>query len=265
MVPFYNLSMMIRGKSCTLTAARDGYYFPLKYSEETIRAKSKGYALPGVVGGTGRERIVRTGVEAAGCFVCFLDRLCAPFLFRLASSGGLFDIYADRVFERKIYRNLTSTGFELRADSGGAFCLRVDVKDSPEFFVDSWGGTVPSFGAGGGGEIFVFDGHGIYSDEKKLPLVYRIELSAEAGDVKKFNLKIYFPISDEHFPKLAEIERLSVPLGKESEIELSSLVPYDELAGINASGAVLACQKFKVLGKIKITAADGAEKTEVEL
>lgn len=257
--------MMICGKSCTLTAARDGYYFPLKYSEETIRAKSKGYALPGVVGGMRRERTVQTGVEAAGCFVCFLDRLCAPFLFRLASSFDLFDIYADRVFEKRIYRNLVPTGFELRADSGGAFCLRVDVRDGAEFFVDSWGGSVPSFETDNSEKIFVFDGHGAYADGKKLPLVYRFELSAALGDVKKFILKIYFPLSDAHFPALSKISRLSLPFGKGGGIELSSLAPTDDKAGINAFGAVLACQKFNVLGEIKITVESGAEKTEVVL
>ena len=33
---------MIQGKSCTLTVAKDGEYYPLPYSEETVRQASKG-------------------------------------------------------------------------------------------------------------------------------------------------------------------------------------------------------------------------------
>ncbi|WP_338368421.1 hypothetical protein [Treponema bryantii] len=49
--------MMIQGKSCTLTVAKDGEYYPLPYSEETVRQASKGYALPGVIGIRNREKL----------------------------------------------------------------------------------------------------------------------------------------------------------------------------------------------------------------
>jgi len=65
--------MMIQGKSCTLTVAKDGYYYPLPYSEETVRQASKGYALPGVIGIRNREKLVETGKAITGCVVTRLE------------------------------------------------------------------------------------------------------------------------------------------------------------------------------------------------
>ena len=41
--------MKVQGRDCTLTVAKDGYYYPLPYSKETVRTASKGYALSGVI------------------------------------------------------------------------------------------------------------------------------------------------------------------------------------------------------------------------
>lgn len=60
----YNFPMMIQGKSCTLTVAKDGYFYPLPYREETVRTASKGYALPSVIGRRDRETHIETGVDS---------------------------------------------------------------------------------------------------------------------------------------------------------------------------------------------------------
>ena len=65
--------MMIQGKSCTLTVAKDGYYYPLPYSEETVREASKGYALPGVIGKRKREKKVITGRCILGSVTTMLE------------------------------------------------------------------------------------------------------------------------------------------------------------------------------------------------
>ena len=41
--------MKVQGRDCTLTVAKDNEYYPLPYSEETVRQTSKGYVLPGVI------------------------------------------------------------------------------------------------------------------------------------------------------------------------------------------------------------------------
>ena len=42
--------MKVQGRDCTLTLLKDNEYYPLPYSEETVRQASKGYALPGSIG-----------------------------------------------------------------------------------------------------------------------------------------------------------------------------------------------------------------------
>ena len=51
--------MKIQGRDCTLTVAKDDIYYPLPYSEETVRETSKGYVLPPVIGkrGTGKSML----------------------------------------------------------------------------------------------------------------------------------------------------------------------------------------------------------------
>ena len=105
---------MIRGKSCTLTVAKDGYYYPLPYSEETVRTASKGYALTGVIGIRSRVKLVETDKAITGCMVTRLEynNILALFLL-LSYSDDKFDILADRVCEKLIYKNVSVKEFEL--------------------------------------------------------------------------------------------------------------------------------------------------------
>ena len=112
----------------TLTLAKDGYYYPLPYSGETVRQRSKGYFLPAVIGKRNREKFVATSLVIEGCFVTRLDYSCILALFLLLFKNDIesFDLYADRIFEKKIYKNIKVKNFELRAENGEAFKLRVD-------------------------------------------------------------------------------------------------------------------------------------------
>ena len=125
--------MRIQGKSCTLTVAKDGYYYPLPYSEETVREASKGYALPGVIGERNREKTIITGKTILGCFVTRLEyqNVLALFLL-LFYYEEVFDLLADRICEQLIYKNLTVKSFELRGENKKPLYLRIDVKDTTD-------------------------------------------------------------------------------------------------------------------------------------
>ena len=130
--------MMIQGKSCTLTVAKDGEYYPLPYSEETVRQASKGYVLPECIGKRNREKAVITHKEIEGCFITRLDYSAIQCLFLLFFyDNESFDLYADRGFEKIIYRNVNFRAFELRRINGEAFKLRVDVKGSEDSFTEN--------------------------------------------------------------------------------------------------------------------------------
>ena len=125
------------GRNCTLTVAKDGYYYPLPYSEETVRQASKGYALPGVIGISNREKLVETGKAIIDCVVTILEynNILALFLL-LFYSNDKFDILVDRVCEKVIYKNVSVKEFELRAENKDAFYFRFDVKENEDSFVD---------------------------------------------------------------------------------------------------------------------------------
>lgn len=83
--------MKIQGRDCTLTLLKDINYYPLPYSEETVRQASKGYALPGVIGIRNREKIVETGKAIMGCVVTRLEynNILALFLLLFYSDSKL--------------------------------------------------------------------------------------------------------------------------------------------------------------------------------
>ena len=112
--------MKVQGRDCTLTIAKDGEYYPLPYSEETVRQRSKGYFLPAVIGKRNREKFVATSLVIEGCFVTRLDYSCILALFLLLFKNDIesFDLYADRIFEKIIYKNIKVKNFELLLESG---------------------------------------------------------------------------------------------------------------------------------------------------
>ena len=124
--------MKIQGRACTLTLAKDDEYYPLPYSEETVRQRSKGYFLPAVIGKRNREKFVATRQIIEGCFVTRLDYSCILALFLLLFKNDIesFDLYADRIFEKITYKNIKVKNFELRAENGVAFKLRFDVEST---------------------------------------------------------------------------------------------------------------------------------------
>lgn len=197
--------MKIQGRDCTLTVAKDNEYFSLPYSEETVREMSKGYVLPGVIGKRNREKFIKTGTVIEGCFVTLLDYSCilALFLLFFYENEG-FDIYADRVFEKIVYKNVYVGGFELRAENGGAFKLRVDLESNEDSYTTSWPVNTPSLEIPRSSiemtrvasptmtdddfdrinhsdfflrllRTFFYDGHTITIDNKTIPLVCRFE------------------------------------------------------------------------------------------
>ena len=114
--------MKVQGRDCTLTIAKDGEFYPLPYSEETVRTVSKGYVLPGCIGRRNREKIVETGKSICGCVVTRLEynNILALFLL-LFYSNESFDILVDRVCERLIYKNVGIKAFELRGETMSRF------------------------------------------------------------------------------------------------------------------------------------------------
>ena len=88
--------MKVQGRDCTLTVAKDNEYYPLPYSEETVRQTSKGYVLPGYIGIRNREKRVITGRTIQCCVVTRLEEKNVLALFLLLFYlNEKFDLLAD--------------------------------------------------------------------------------------------------------------------------------------------------------------------------
>lgn len=265
--------MKIQGRDCTLTLAKDDEYYPLPYSEETVRQRSKGYFLPAVIGKRNREKFVATRQVIEGCFVTRLDYSCILALFLLLFKNDIesFDLYADRIFEKIIYKNIKVKNFELRAENGEAFKLRVDVESTEDSYTKDWpintpdlrwiasGSALAMTGSINGGfdrlnhRTYYYDGHLItINNNKTIPLIYRFELTGTYTETSKYKLTLYFPLSTEFFPSKNPIEKLTIPIDIKDGIwlDLYDLEAAGELVDINCADTVLASQSFRVKSNV---------------
>lgn len=244
--------MNIQGKDCTLTVAKDGELIPLPYSEETIRQTSKGYTLPGVIGKRNREKQVIIGETIQGCFVTRLEYLnVLPLFLLLFNPDDNFYIYTDRVCEKSIYKNLTVKQFELRAENKEAFHLKIDIDSNDDSFVTQWPVTIPEL-KWEQKRTYIFDGHNVIANLKTLPLIYRFELTGSFTEKSKYQIKLYFPLSKEHYPQQKKIDKLQIQIDIKDgiTIEITDLQPIGNLTDIYCSDTVLCSQSYNFLGKI---------------
>lgn len=259
--------MKVQGRDCTLTIAKDGEFYPLPYSEETVRTVSKGYALPGCIGRRNREKIVETGKSICGCVVTRLEynNILALFLL-LFYSNDKFDILVDRVCEKLIYKNVSVKEFELRGENGEPLYFRLDVKDSDDSYVDDWPIAMPAL-SWSECRTFYYDGHSVIADLKKLPLVYRFELTGKFTEKARYQITLYFPLSTEHYTTQNKIDKLTITLDQCLGIwlDLYDLKPLDDMADINCADTVLCYQKFEVTGIVVFNIRNSQQNTQVML
>ena len=259
--------MMIQGQSCTLTVAKDDNYYPLPYSEETVRTQSKGYALPGVIGKRNREKFIVTGITVEGCFVTRLEYQTILSLFLLLFySDEHFDLLADRICEKTIYKNINVKAFELRAENKKPFYFRLDVTNSEDTYTTNWKQNTPALNWNRA-RTFYYDGHNVTADNKTLPLVYRFELIGKYDEKSKYELTLYFPLDKAFYPSLKNIQKLSINIDTFYGItlDLYDLKPNGSLTDINCADTVLCSQKFIVESNIVFTIRNENQFTQVVL
>ena len=258
--------MKIQGRKCTLTVLKDNEFIPLPYSEETVRLTSKGYALPSCIGRRNRLKRIETGKMIQGCFVTRLEYLCAKTLFLLLFyNDQTFDLYADRCFEKIIYKKVLIKGFELRGENGEAFKLRFDL-GGEDSWTESWPVVTPSL-EWERRRTYFFDGNFVTADLKTLPLVYRFELTGEYDETTSYKIKLYFPLSEEHYPEKYKIEKLSLVLDLKDgvSIDLYDLEPEGEMVDINCADTVLCNQSFRITGPLVFKVRNEKEYLEIVL
>ena len=259
--------MKVQGRDCTLTLLKDNEYYPLPYCEETVRQASKGYALPGVIGIRNREKRVITGRTIQGCVVTRLEELTVLALFLLLFyREEKFDLLADRVCYKVIYKNLGIKEFELRGENKRPLYLRLDIQENEDSYTTGWDINTPSL-KWTPCRTFYFDGHNVVADSKVLPLIYKFELTGSYTEKAKYNITLHFPFTDDYFPTQNNIEKLTIPLDREfgCSLDLYDLKPLDDMADINCADTVLCFQKFEVTGIVVFNIRNAEQNTQVVL
>ena len=250
-----------------MTQSKDGYYYPLPYSEETVRQASKGYALPGVIGIRNREKLVETGKAITGCVVTRLEynNILALFLL-LFYREEKFDQLADRVAYKVIYKNLSIKEFELRGENKAPLYLRLDVQENDDSYTSSWDINTPSL-KWTPNRTFYFDGHNVIADLKVLPLVYRFELTGKYTEKAKYSITLYFPFTDDYFPTQNNIEKLTIVLDVKfgASLDLYDLKPINDMGDINCADTEVCFQKFEVCGIVVFNIRNQEQNTTVVL
>ena len=260
--------MNIQGRDCTLTVARDDEFIPLPYSEETVRLASKGYSLPGCIGERNREKTVVTHREIEGCFVTRLEYLnVLPLFLLFFNSSERFDLYADRGFEKTVYKNVLPQSFELRADNKDSFKIKVNVKSSRESYMTEWPLNTPKLEWNDTGRTYFYDGHFVTADLQTLPLIYRFELNGSFTEKTNFKITLYFPLSENHYPTQGRIEKLNILIDHTDgiSVDLFNLVPVTDLCDINCPDTVLCFQTFNILGDVILNIRNQEQNTHILL
>ena len=176
-----------------------------------------------------------------------------------------FDLYADRDFEKVIYKQILIKGFELRGDNGEAFKLRFDLTGD-DAWTESWPVVTPSL-SWERRRTYFFNGHAVTADLKILPLIYRFELTGEYAETSSYKIKLYFPLSDEHYPAKAKIEKLTLVMDQRDgvSLDLYDLEPEGEMVDINCADTVLCNQSFRITGPLVFNVRNEKEMLQIVL
>ena len=272
----YTVTMKVQGRDCTLTVAKGNEYYPLPYSEETVRQTSKGYSLPGVIGCRNRVKLIETQKILTGCIKTKLMYQNILFLFlRLFNFNDSFDIFADRKYEKIIYRNARLQRFELEASNGFTFGLTFFLRSEDDFYTEGWNVNTPSFPARDGFDEsddykprqFFFDGHKVTFDGKTIPLVTQFYIEGKYTERVNYFLTLCFYLDTKTTPANMKIEKLTIPVDKQKGIwlDLYDLEPLWGQFHTESPDAIRGFWKWSIQGPIVLNIRNNKDYYEVLL
>jgi hypothetical protein len=250
--------MRIHGRDCTLAVCTGGIYYPLPFSEETLREEFSGYYTEPVISRRDRSTFVITGRKATGCFVTALEETTVLPLFGLfAGDETTFDILVDRIHEKKRYGAMRADSFELRAENRGLFHLKVNASPTADTAVTDIPASVPAM-EWVSGETLRFDGNGITELGEAVGFTYQMNLSGTCGDSRQYFLNLHTPTDDSSYLAFSEIiEGCTIPLGKNANLHFQGAYMKSSMPGVNCGDTVLAVRKFRISSEITVTAPAG--------
>lgn len=263
--------MKVNGNEMAITLRRDANLTALPFCNETLRQINEFYTLPPTVDKKKAAVYIPVKKEIAGCVVSRVTACNAAELFEILADDAVYDLLVNRKTEKTAYRNIRSSSFEFRANNTEAFYFRVNVGETRKSFLEVWDYNTPDVRFNSETKTLFYDGHNIFyvsgGHARTIPLVYRFELNGKLEDTRTYRLNIYFPFTDEFFPKNITIERFVIPVSVASGIylELNDLKPLSDETNADCADAVLCKQGFNVTGIIKLIIKTRTQYREIEL
>lgn len=252
----------IHGRSCALAVRFGNDVYPLPYREETIHSSETGYYLDSCIGGKKDSVFIRTGYAVSGCVITRLEKETLVPLFRIIdNTEATFDILTDRVIERKQYTALKISSFELRAENGGAFYLKLEVCSTYRSAVSDWDINTPDI-RWNENDTLLFDGHAPSFDDHAVPFVYLFSLQGDFRHDRCLTLAVHTPLSAGNALDDPGTGIFTIPAGGSAVISFHGLTPTTDLADINCGDTVLVTKRFRIGGGITVlrSTADSPEK-----
>ena len=263
--------MKVNGNEMAITLRRDANLTALPFCNETLRQINEFYTLPPTVDKKKAAVYIPVKKEIAGCVVSRVTACNVAELFEILADDAVYDLLVNRKTEKTAYRNIRSSSFEFRANNTEAFYFRVNVGETRKSFLEVWEYNTPDIRFKPETKTYLFDGHNIlYSvngNARTIPLVYRFTLNGSLNDCRKYVLNLYFPFTDEFFPKNVSLEKLFIPLSVADGIylELNNLKPLSDETSTDCADAVLCRQEFNVAGIIRLIIKTRTQYREIEL
>ena len=147
--------------------------------------------------------------------------------------------------------------------------LRINIAETRKSFIENWEYNTPDIRFKPETKTYLFDGHNIFysvnGNARTIPLVYRFTLNGSLNDCRKYVLNLYFPFTDEFFPKNRLIEKLVIPIASGIYLELNNLKPLSDETSTDCADAVLCKQEFNVAGIIRLIIKTRTQYREIEV
>ena len=246
--------MYIYGSECTLTLVRNAELTAIPYTLETIREEREETPLDPLVGYMMPLVNVPCGSGEPKVLGCTVTRVCGTSLVPLAAllvDGYLkpFMLYLNRIVEKRIYRNLLLSGWEVRADRDEAVYVRIDMEGRE---AADWDYTTPDIPWAQNETLHFYDGDivldGIASDN-----IYRFSLTRLYGDAISTVLQIHYPLKDgDALNNIQKFSAVTLTLGKRLRFTLTSLALLTFHANTDNAEEILVVRRFRVDGDCMI-------------
>lgn len=246
--------MHIFGSDCTITLVWDDCLTALPYSLETLREIPEEVPLDPLVGYVLPLQTVPCATSdflVLGCVVTRVsDETVVPLAVILATgSRAPFTLLVNRHSEKRVYRNLTLTGYEIRADLDDALYLRLDVQG---WECADWEYTTLNL-PWKQSATFEFTHTDLILDNLPLKPIYRFSLTRTNGEVTTTVLQLHYALDDEHILNNRKtLDEVKLTFGGRIRFACTTLTLLSFEAKTDNAEEILVYRRFRVDGTVNI-------------